>query len=465
MRVLLTSLVLVWSSSLRVCSSDGSGAKPTASAEATASAAVDAKAPLAKARIGGRVVAVGQHSVELALHQSGEAEAIVSDASGKLVNEGVALSAKVSAKAEGLQEMKFAFSPPRARFVGQAAAGAELTTGPVELTLSVDGKDAKASLAALAVLKRPEFGGSVLVAGDYLAEVLVRNDGEVLAFLRDARGPAVHAAAGLDLSAQVSAAGGASESVKLAFDPLRKCFAGHVRAGVELAPGPVELSIRTAAGVVVGSLERIALRADAAHGGDVLVAGDYSFEVVTEGKLVQVFAFDASGKALAKADAALKLELGAASPVSLALQWDPPSQSYRAEFDGKLGLRVQPIRVRLDIDGKAFEGAAASLRAVEGARLDAKAAARANVDVGAGAGLNVDPKLDAAAKLGADAKLKVPNVKADLSAAAKAAQASAKVNVTAPKVNVSKSASASAGTTPSAGAKAKASAGFSFGIK
>ena len=461
MRVLVTSLILVSANSLRVCGSDASGSKAAASAEVAASASAVAAAPLPKARIGGRVVAVGQHAVELVLHQSGHVEAQVSDAEGKLVNDGVELAVSASAKAAGPQAIKLAFSPPTARFEGQAAAGVELTGGPLSITLSVGGKEAKASLASVAVLKRPEFGGSLLAVGDYGAEVLVRADGEVLAFLRDAHGAAVHAPAGLELTANVQANAGALENVKLAFDAGRKCFAGHARAGVELVPGAFELSIRNAAGVAVGGLARVALRAEAAHGGEVLVAGDYSFEVVPDGNAVRVFAFDAAGKALAKADAALKLTLGATAPVNVALAWDPASASYRGEFDGKLDLRAQPIRIDLNVDGRAFEAAAASLQAVANARLDAKA--RAKLDVGAD--LANAEKLGADAKLAAGAKLKVPDVKADLSAsAAKAASASAKLNVTPPKVNVSKSANASASAGTS-GAKAKASAGFSFGIK
>ncbi|HET9930646.1 MAG TPA: hypothetical protein VFQ35_08160, partial [Polyangiaceae bacterium] len=192
MRVLVTSLILMSASSLRVCGSEGSGSKAAASAEVAVSANAAATAPLAKASFGGRVVAVGQHSVELALHQSGLVEARVVNADGKLVSDGVALSVAATTKAQGSQEIKLAFVPPKARFEGQAAAGVELTGGPAQITLSVDGKEAKAALQSIAVLKAPEFGGSLLVVGDYGAEVLARADGEVLAFLRDAHGAAVH---------------------------------------------------------------------------------------------------------------------------------------------------------------------------------------------------------------------------------------------------------------------------------
>jgi len=284
----------------------------------------------------------------------------------------------------------------------------------------------------------------------------VQSDGEILAFVRDARGAALHAAAGLELVASVHVAAGANESVKLAFDPVRKCFAGHAKG--ELSPGPIELSIHGQSGIALGRLERIALRVEPAHAGQVLVAGDYSLELVASGKELRVFAFDAAGKALANAEASLQLKFGALAPTNVALKWDPASLSFRGDFDGSAGFRTQPIRLALGIGGRVFEAAAASLQTLASAHLD-------------GPKLSADGKLDAradlgaSAKLGAGAQLKAPEAKASLSAnAAKTASADAAIKVTPPKVSVTKSASASAGTTNS-GAKAKASAGFSFGMK
>jgi hypothetical protein len=465
MRVLLVGLSLVSASSFRVCGSEESAPKAAASADVAVAASATATAELtpAKARIGGRVVAVGDHSVEVLLHQSGLAEALVSDASGKLVSEGIALSLVVNGASQAKENIALAFSAPRARFEGRAKAGVELATGPVELSLSVAGKPMQAKLASALVVKGPEFGGNVLVVGDHSAELLLRSNGEVLAFLRDAAGVAVHSEAGLALNASVRTAAGASENVALHFDAARKCFAGQVKAGVGLSPGPVELSITGKGGVALGGLSQIALRVDASHGGEVLVVGDYSVELVAQGKELHAFVFDAAGKASTAANLDLRLDLAALVHPDASLTWDAPSGSYRAALNGKVDFDAQPIRVMLTAGGRAFVGAAASLQAVAGARI-APIKLGADAKLEQNAKLDADAKLGANAKLGAGAKLKLPEVKSNLAAnAAKSVNAAAQVNLTPPKVSVEKSASASVGSKTGGGAKA--SAGFSIGTK
>jgi hypothetical protein len=454
MRGFLLGLSLISAGSLKVCGSEGSGSQAVASADAVVSASASGSVALspAQARIGGQVLVVGDHSVEVLLHQSGLVEAVVSDASGKLVSDGVGLSVIASNKAHARQDLALAFLPARARFEGQAKAGIELASGPLELSLSLNGKTAKASLAGAVAVKGPEFGGTVLTLGDHSAEVLLRTNGEILAFVRDAAGAAVDARAGLELNANVRVTGGASESVALHFDAARKCFAGHVKAGVELVPGSFELSLSGKAGAAVGHLEAVALRVEASHGGNVVVAGDYSVELVQQGREVAAFVFDASGKAVAAADLDLKLQL--AGGPSLGLSWDAPSASYRGNLSAGLALDTSPITLALSAGGRAFVGAAASLHAIAETRLDPP---RVDVD----AKLGADAKLAAGAKAAAGAKLAVPDVKANLTAGAnKAASAAAAVKVAAPKVSVQKSASANA-----KGGSAKASAGFSFGVK
>jgi hypothetical protein len=444
---------------LKVCGSEGSAPQAAASADvaARASAATSAAITPAQARIGGQVVVAGNHSVELLIHQAGLVEAVVSDASGQPVSDGVGVSLVASAGGQARENIALAFSAPRARFEGQAKAGVSLAPGPLELTLSVGGKPVQAKLDAALVVKGPEFGGSLLVVGEHSAEVLVRTSGEVLAFVRDRAGAAVQADAGLSLSASVRTAAGASESIALTFDAARKCFAGHAKAGVELAPGPLELSITGKAGAALGGLSQVALRVDAAHGGEVLVVGDYSVELVAQGKELHAFVFDAAGKASADANLDLRLNLAALVNPNVALKWDAKSASYVGELNGKVDFDAQPIRVTLTAAGRAFVGAAASLRGVVAARI-------APPKLSADAKLDASAKLDAKAKLAADAKLKVPEVKSNLAAsAAKGASAAAQVKVTPPKVSVEKNASASVGS--KAGAGAKASAGFSLGIK
>jgi hypothetical protein len=468
MKHVVVVMSLLSAANLRVCESEGPAGSASASVEGHASAdgaanaaaieaakttaisaAAAAKASLVTPRIGGSIVAAGDHSVEVALHQSGLVEALVLDASGKAVTDaklGITATAKGGAK----QKIALAFAAPRARFEGRAKAGVELASGPVDVALEVAGKPIEAKLDLGVVLPQPKLGGHVLVVGDLGAEVVARANGDIDARLFDSAGAEIKG--GVDVKARFGAGG----DIDLAFDPGRACFHGQAKAG--LTPGSLQLSVGAGGKAKVGALASASLVASAAHGGQVVAVGDYSVELVAKGPEIAAFVFDASGKALAAADVDLALDLGANLGTHVALEWDAPSLSYKANVGGKLDLSVEPIRVSLNAAGKAFVGAVASLKGAAAATLDAAAKVDTNVDarLGAKAGLNAKleaPKLDAKVAAGADAGAKA------------AAAASAKL--TPPKVNVSvnKSATAGASTGAKTGAGAKASAGFSFGTK
>ena len=464
MRLILVPLCLFTAVSTRVCDSEdkgssGSQAAAEPGAATSGSLAGQVKAALAAPRLGGSVVAAGNFSVELLLHKTGLVEALVSDAQSQLVSDGVKLGITAQAKAGAAERIDLAFVPARGRFEGRAKAGAELAPGNVDVALDVRGKAHAGKLAAAVVVPEPEFGGNVLVAGGYSAELFARPNGEVLAFVRDGASAEVRADTGASFKARASAKGGAHEEIDLAFDAPRACFAGKAKAGVELAPGPIELLVdaKAGAGAGIGRLERIALSVDASHGGQVVVAGDYSVELVAKGAAIEAFVFDASGKAHAAGDLDLKLAVGAGAGSTLALKWHAPSLSYKANAAANVDLEMQPLRLSLVASGKAFMGAVSSLKAA--ARASAKLDANAKLD----AKLDANAKADANAKLAADAKAKVdPKVAANLKAGA-SKTAAASINVTPPKVNVSANQSATAGA--KAGGGAKASAGFSIGTK
>lgn len=459
MRLLAVPLLLFVAGSARVCSSEDKGgadvtaqASGSADAKGSGAAALRAKgAALALPRIGGSVTSAGDFSVELAPHQNGLVEALISDAHGALVSAGVKLSALVQAKA-GAEKVELAFVPARGRFEGRAKAGVELVPGPIEVALDVGGKAQTAKLNAAVVLPEPRFGGNVLAAGAYSAELFVNPKGEVRAFI-DSAGADVKGDAAAKFKVNVNAQGGAREDINLAFDPPHACFVGKAKAGVELAPGPLEFVADASVGGGVGRLEQVALSIDASHGGQVVAVGDFSVELVAKGPEIHAFVLDASGKAHAAADLDLNLDVGAGAGTRLKLEWDAPSLSYVAKAKANVDLALEPIRISLVAQGKAFVGAVASL----------KAAAKANANLKAKADVDVD--VDAKAKLGADANAKlVGDAKAKLDAGANAAKnASASVKVTPPKVNVTTSKTASAGA--KAGGGAKASAGFSIGVK
>ena len=454
MRLLFVPLCLLVAGSVRVCSNEEkSNAQVAASAEALSApvASAELEAVLPRARIGGSVASAGDLSVEVALHEGGLIEALVSDVKGLPINEGVKLSALVQAAGGASEKVELAYVPARARFEGHGKAGVELAPGPVAISVEVGGKVQSCKLAVGVVVPRPKVGGHVLAAGDFSAEVLAHRGGEVQAFVRDSAGAEVKANASASFLVRCRAKGGGTEEVVLRFDAPHSCFAGKAKAGVELEPGPLEFVVDAKVGAGIGGLERIALTVDANHGGQLVTVGDYSLELVAKGGELKAFAFDASGKVQTAGDLDVKLDVGAGSASKLALAWDAPCLCYKANLAGNLNLALQPIRVSLVAGGKAFFGAVASLQAAAKANLniDTKLDATANVDA------NAKPAAQASAKL--DPKL-------DAKASASAAKgASATVKVTPPKVSVTSNSGATSGA--KAGGGAKASAGFSFGTK
>jgi len=454
MRLLFVPLCLLVAGSVRVCSNEEkSNAQVAASAEALSAPVASAglRAVLPRARIGGSVAGAGDLSVEVALHEGGLIEALVSDVKGLPINEGVKLSALVQAAGGASEKVELAYVPARARFEGHGKAGVELAPGPVAISVEVGGKVQSCKLAVGVVVPRPKVGGHVLAAGDFSAEVLAHRGGEVQAFVRDSAGAEVKANASASFLVRCRAKGGGTEEVVLRFDAPHSCFAGEAKAGVELEPGPLEFVVDAKVGAGIGGLERIALTVDASHGGQLVTVGDYSLELVAKGGELKAFAFDASGKVQTAGDLDVKLDVGAGSASKLALAWDAPCLCYKANLAGNLNLALQPIRVSLVAGGKAFFGAVASLQAAAKANLniDTKLDATANVDA------NAKPAAQASAKL--DPKL-------DAKASASAAKgASATVKVTPPKVSVTSNSGATSGA--KAGGGAKASAGFSFGTK
>jgi len=454
MRLLFVPLCLLVAGSVRVCSNEEkSNAQVAASAEALSAPVASAglRAVLPRARIGGSVAGAGDLSVEVALHEGGLIEALVSDVKGLPINEGVKLSALVQAAGGASEKVELAYVPARARFEGHGKAGVELAPGPVAISVEVGGKVQSCKLAVGVVVPRPKVGGHVLAAGDFSAEVLAHRGGEVQAFVRDSAGAEVKANASASFLVRCRAKGGGTEEVVLRFDAPHSCFAGKAKAGVELEPGPLEFVVDAKVGAGIGGLERIALTVDASHGGQLVTVGDYSLELVAKGGELKAFAFDASGKVQTAGDLDVKLDVGAGSASKLALAWDAPCLCYKANLAGNLNLALQPIRVSLVAGGKAFFGAVASLQAAAKANLniDTKLDATANVDA------NAKPAAQASAKL--DPKL-------DAKASASAAKgASATVKVTPPKVSVTSNSGATSGA--KAGGGAKASAGFSFGTK
>jgi len=302
-----------------------------------------------------------------------------------------------------------------------------------------------------AATARARIGGTVIATGGYAVEVLVQGNGRVEALVMDAKGELIGGPEKVKLALTVHTKAGAQAKIDLKWDPPKAPFGGHAAAGVQLAPGAVDVTLDIDGKASAGAAAMVALSAEAIHGGQIVMAGDYSIELVPQGELIYAFAFDASGKAHAGGDLALDLEVGGKT---FAFAWDAATMSYKAKLDAGIELDAKPIVLKLTAGGKLAVGAVASFKADARANLDAAAYAKAKLEG------------DVKAKVGAALDVKAPDVSAQVSGA-KAVGASAKARVEVPtptvKVSATKSASASAGT--GTGAKAGAKAGFSFGTK
>lgn len=289
------------------------------------------------------------------------------------------------------------------------------------------------------------IGGTVIAAGDHAVEVLVHGNGLVEALVMDAKGELIADPPSIKLAVTVEAKGGARPLIDLKWDPIRARFVGRAAAGIELVPGNVDVALDVKGVASVGHMANVALAVGAVHGGQVIMVGNYSVELVSKGGFVQAFVFDASGKAHVDGNLDLKLDIGG-KPVVLV--WDAASLSYKAKLDAGLDIDAKPVALRLAADGKVAVGAVQSFKA--------------DVNAAANLAANVD------AKLGAAVNVKAPDVSAQVEGLKNAA-ASAKASIKAPTLDVSfnksASAGATAGTKTGTAAKGSAKAGFSLGTK
>jgi hypothetical protein len=326
-------------------------------------------------------------------------------------------------------------------------------SGEGQAAASASAETAGAVRASAAATAKARIGGTVIAAGDYAVEVLLHAGGRVEALVMNAKGDLFANPEKVKLDLTVQAKAGARAKIDMKWDPPKARFVGQAAAGVEIAPGAVDVALDIDGKANAGAAAMVALSAEAIHGGQIIVAGDYSIELVPQGELVYAFAFDASGKAHVAGDLALDLDIGGKT---FAFAWDAPTMSYKAKLDAGVDLDAKPVALKLTAGGKVALGAVASFKADARANLDAALYAKAKLEG------------DARAKVGAALDVKAPELSAQVSGA-KTVGASAKARVEAPaptvKASASKSAGVSAGTGTGAKASAGAKAGFSFGTK
>jgi hypothetical protein len=138
-----------------------------------------------------------------------------------------------------------------------AACATDKTEPAPEASASVQAQadvEAKAKVTAV-----PKLGGSVVVVGDYQAELAVHENGWVKGLVFDAQGTALAPARVSDFKVALNAEGDAKLDLTLAWDVTCNCFLGNAfegksEVGAGLIAKPVQLSFVVDGAARAGSL-------------------------------------------------------------------------------------------------------------------------------------------------------------------------------------------------------------------
>ena len=326
------------------------------------------------AKMGGQIVSIGEHKVEVRLFEDGRAEAMVFDGKGDVLAEKDLAKTKVIVHGTS-KPTTLAYQRETARFAGEAEG--DLAFAPnaaIDIELRVDDVGTKGRLDAPVLLVGPEIGGTLVVSGKHGVELAANADGSFEAIVRDAAGARLSGDANMKVALQID-----GKDVPLAWEPGRGRFVGRANADAKVAGKPASIAIN---GAVVARLPKVAVRAQTSHGGRVITAGEYSIEIVSKGDLVTAYAFDASGAAVGKGDLDLSLRIANGGFVKLA--FDPPSASYRANVQGNLDAAAMTVAVRTGTYaavGALAPDVKANAKAKVEAKAEAKGAANAKVDI------------------------------------------------------------------------------------
>ena len=225
-----------------------------------------------------------------------------------------------------------------------AAASATGSAGAVVSGGAALAADVKTALAA------PRIGGSVAAAGPFSVELALHKNGLVEALVSDASGQLV--SAGVKLSASMSAKSGAAEKLELAFAPAHARFEGRAKAGLELVPGPVDVSLAVAGKTHGCKLNALVALPEPRLGGHVLAAGAFSAEVFAGAdNEVRAFIRDSAGaevKGDANANFTARINGQGGAREDIALHFDAPRACFAGKAKAGVELAAGPLELVVD---------------------------------------------------------------------------------------------------------------------
>jgi len=327
------------------------------SSAAQGSGAAQAQLSLITPTLGGSVLVVGDHQVELAVFENGQVQGLVYTVGGQALAP-LALpkvTAALRTRGGGQHEAALAWDAPHACLQGRAALDAALVAEPIEVSLDVGGQVVKAALVDYAILPFARFGGSVLAVGGYAVELVAKPD-LVAAYVLDASGKAQ---GGTDFSLQLRLGADAGTTLDLKWDPVRASYTASLDGKLDLTAQPLRLALTAAGKTYLGATLSLNALAATRLGARAQAGLDVPAPKL-DAKL------SAGGKALG--DAKASIAAGAKSGASAA---------------AKVGASVQAPKPSVNVSAKKSVSASTQANS-SGAKAKAGAGVKAGVSFGFG---------------------------------------------------------------------------------
>lgn len=323
------------------CSGAEEAAEAVEEAAGELQAAVETTPTSVMGKIGGTVVRSDQFFVEVLPHRDGLVQALVLNAEGEVVPDAGALQVTVAAADGSPKNVTLEWDPIERRYIGEVDDDLA-ASGAVSVSVTADGATHTGSVAKL--VTAPEsaaHGGTVVVAGEYSAEVLGKPDGSVVAYVNGPEGP-VQADADLNLKVSLDADDGESHEVILAWNPEVQAYVSPPQPDVTWVVGSMELEVEKDDTTAVARVESVLPAPPApTHEGEVVVVGDMSVEVVPDDDGLKAYVVGADG-AITDPQAHIVVVVDQ-QPVTLT--WDADAGAYKAPVDARLDVDAAPVHV------------------------------------------------------------------------------------------------------------------------
>jgi hypothetical protein len=305
--------------------------------------------PVALTRIGGALRRGQGYFAELLVFNDGRVEAALSDPEGHALNEPAEVSIELATRGAATVTLPLRYFPKRERFLGRASHDLEVASGPATLRIAHNGRADVIAIDRVSVLFGPQRGGHMFSLGDLGVELIPEATGRVRAFVHDALGAPVLDPK-LSLEAVLLSQSLEKQRVALRLDPQSASYVGNAAAA--LRPGPIELAANSAR----SRIEQAGLLPAAQHGGQVLLVGFHSVELLLPQNEAQVFVYDAFAKPYPAGHLELMVVFKGPNAGFYRLSWDEKTFSYRAELRGR---DVSAVMVSLTAGARTDLGGAA----------------------------------------------------------------------------------------------------------